>query len=193
MDVLNRLMASVILLVILLLALGALGIATGLLTVQAVDSVSSYGPLHLALKDFHTAHPTEALIRKVLVAAGTAILACLLLLSELTPPRSERSLRLEGEPGSEVIVARRAVGKIAEFASMSIAGVRRARCEIHHAKTALRVQCRIAIDRHANAKAIGSQVEEVIKQQLEQAPGRPVDQVSVWVELQYTDGPARVR
>jgi hypothetical protein len=193
MNVLNRLLAIVILLLILAVAVGAIGIATGLLTLHTVDRVYTYPPLHHALSDFHTSHPAETRLLKIGVAGIVGVLALLLLLAELTPPRRERTLRLVENRDGEVSIGYHTLRKVAEVASGDVSGVSRATCRVAGSKEALRVRCVATIDRYANAEAVGAQVEAAIKQQLERTLGTAVERVAVRVEPQTAKAPARVR
>ena len=67
MNIFNRLLAILFFLLVAALAIGAVGIATGLITVDNVDRVHMYAPLHHALSDFHTSHPANTEVWKVAV------------------------------------------------------------------------------------------------------------------------------
>lgn len=193
MTIFNRLVAIIFLLIILALAVGAVGIATGLLTLHAVDRVHAYAPLHHALSDFHTSHPQETRVFKVAGAGAIGLITLLLLLREVTPPRRERLLHLVENRDGAVTIGYSTVRKIAEMASMDIPGVQRARCTIARDNESLRVQCHAAIDRYANAEVVGGQVEAAIKRQLEQTLSRPVERVTVRIEPQPANAQVRLR
>jgi len=193
MNVFNRLLAILFWLLVLGLSIGAVGIASGLLTVHTVDRVHFYAPLHQALVDFHTRRPQWAQTAKVAAAGAIAVVALLLVLLELRLPRRERTLRLVENQDGEVAIGYNTVRKVAELASMDVSGVQRARCQIARDKESLRVRCRATVDQYANAELVGGQVEAAIKQQLEQTLGRSVERVSVRIEPQSAKAPVRVR
>jgi uncharacterized alkaline shock family protein YloU len=192
-NVFNRLLALLFFLLVAALAIGAIGIASGLLTIHSVDRVHMYPPLHHALSDFHTSHPEETRIWKVLASGAIGLLALVLVLLELTPKRKERELQLAENQDGDVAIRYSILQKIAERASMDVPGVQEAHCTVARAKDSLRVRCRVGIDRYANAEAVGTQTEAAIKQQLERTVGRPVEQVAVQVEPRPERAPIRVR
>jgi hypothetical protein len=193
MNVFNRLLAIVFWLLILALSVGAVGIASGLLTVHTVDRVHDYAPLHHALADFHTPHPPWAQGVKVAGAAGLAVVALLLLLLELRPPHRERSFRLLEDQGGEVTIKYETVRKVAEQAALDVASVDSAHCTVTRQKASLQVRCRATIDRFANAELVGGSIEQSIREQVERTLGRPVERVTVRLEPQKADAPVRVR
>ncbi|MDQ2743148.1 MAG: hypothetical protein M3Z66_12760 [Chloroflexota bacterium] len=155
MNVFIRLLAILFWLLILALSIGAVGIASGLLTVHTVDRVHFYAPLHQALADFHTRRPQWAQMAKVAAAAAIAVVALLLLLLELRPPRRERSFRLLEDQGGEVTIRYDTVRKLAEQAALDVAMVDLARCAVARHKESLQGRCRATIDRFANAELVG--------------------------------------
>ena len=193
MNAVNRLLAILFFLLVLALSVGAVGIASGLLTVHTVDQVHFYAPLHQALADFHTRRPQWAQPVKVAAAAATALIALLFLLLELRPPRRERSFRLLEDQGGEVTIRYDAVRKVAEQAALDVARVDSARCAVARHKESLQVRCRATIDRFTNAELVGGSVEQAIRQEVERTLGRPVERVIVRVEPQKAGTPMRVR
>jgi uncharacterized alkaline shock family protein YloU len=193
MNIFNRLVAIVFWLLVLALSVGAVGIASGLLTVHTVDRVHDYAPLHRALADFHTPHPPWAQGVKVAGAAGLAVVAFLLVLLELRPPRRERSFPLSEDQGGEVAIKYETVRKVAEQAALEVASVDSARCTVTRHKASLQVRCRATIDRFANAELVGTAIEQTIREQVERMLGRPVERVVVRVEPQKANAPLHVR
>jgi hypothetical protein len=193
MNVFNRLLAIVFWLLVLALSVGAVGIASGLLTVHTVDRVHDYAPLHHALADFHTPHPQWAQIAKVAGAAGLAVVALVLVLLELRPPHRERSFQLLEDQGGEVTIKYTTLQKVAEQAALDVARVDSAQCTVKRQKATLQVRCRATIDRFANAELVGTAIEQTIREQVERTLGRPVERVVVRVEPQKADAPVRVR
>jgi hypothetical protein len=193
MNVFNRLLAIVFWLLVLALAVGAVGIASGLLTVHTVDRVHDYAPLHHALSDFHTPRPQWVQVAKVGGAAGLGVVAFLLILLELRPPRRERSFQLLEDAGGEVTIGYDTVRKVAEQAALDVANVDSARCAVTREKESLQVRCRATIDRFANTELVGGTIEQTIREQVERTLGRPVERVTVRVEPQKAGAPLRVR
>ncbi len=193
MNVFNRFLAVLFWLLVLALSVVAVGVASGLLTVHTIDRVHAYAPLHQALADFHTPRPQWAQVAKVAGAGGTAVVAFLLLMLELRPSRRERSFRLSEDRGGEVTISYDTVRKVGEQAALDVAGVESARCAVTRQKESLQVRCRATIDRFADADLVGGNVEQTIREQVEQTLGRPVERVTVRVEPQKADAPMRVR
>lgn len=193
MNVFNRLLAIVFCLLVWALSVGAAGIASGLLTVHTVDLLHKYAPLHQALADFHSPRPQWAQAIKVAGAAALAVIAFLLILLELRPPRRERSFQLLEDGGGEVTIDYATVRKVAEQAALDVASVELARCAVNRRKESLQVRCRATIDRFANAELVGRTIERTIREQVEQTLGRPVERVTVRVEAQKADAPVRLR
>ena len=194
MNIFNRLLAIIFFLVVLALAIGTIGIVTGLMTVRAVDRVHYYAPVHRALSDLHAVHPQQPNQALVVLGAALVGVVCLLFLTfELKPPRRERRLLLEDSEDGAVTIGYKTMQKVAEQASLGVPGVDAADCAVSRQKEALTVRCKATIDRFANGEIVGSRVEDAIKRQLEQTLGLPVERVDVRVEPETASAPVRVR
>lgn len=193
MNVVNRLLALVFLLLLLALAVGTAGIVSDLLPVSAVDRVHFYGPLHQALTDLGHLRPMGS---QIIVAGGAvlaALLSLVLLALELRPPRRERTLTLTEDQEGRVAIDYAAVRGAAERASLDVAGVEGARCRVGTRKGQLRLSCRVTVGPFAPASAIGVAVESAVRDRLQEMLAQPVEQVQVQVDLQKIGGPTRVR
>lgn len=192
MNIVNRLVAIVIFLLILALAIGAIAIATTLLAVSAVDQVYAYPPLHHALTDV-TALPRNIRTLITVVSVAVAILMLLLLRLELLIHRQERTLVLSEQQGGEVTIGLDTLRKVAEQASRDIPGIDGASCHVRAPQGILRVRCHATAIPFANAAAIGDQVETAVRERLEQTLGKPVEHVKVNVDLKQSGSAVQLR
>lgn len=193
MNILNRLVAILVFLLILALAIGTLGVMSGMLTASMVDTVCPYPPLHHALTDLAHLRPMNVQLITVAAAALSAVLMLFLLVRELTPPRPERTVLLAQDQEGEVTIGYDTLRKVAELASVGVQRVAAARCAVAMRKGVLRVRCRATADPFSNAGAVGQAVEAAIRSQLEQTLGKPVEHVAVRIELEKPGTPVHVR
>jgi hypothetical protein len=191
-NILNRVVAILLFLLVLALAVGTLGVVTGMLTASMVDAVRPYPPLHHALSDLAHLRPMNVQIITVAGAALTAVLMLFLLARELTPPRPERTVLLAQNQEGEVTIGYDTLRKVAEMAAVEVQRVAKARCTVTTRKGVLRVRCRATADPYSNAGAVGLAVEAAVRSQLEQTLGKPVEHVAVRVELEKPGTPVHV-
>jgi hypothetical protein len=121
------------------------------------------------------------------------ILMLLLIRLELIVPPRERTLILSEQHGGEVTVGLDTLRKVAEQASRDIPGVDGASCHLRAPRGVLRVRCRATAIPFANATTIGGQVEAAVRERLEQTVGRPVEHVTVNVDLKQSGSAVELR
>jgi hypothetical protein len=193
LNVFNRILGIVVLLLVLAASAGTIAVAAGLLTVSTVDRIYLYRPAHQALTDLAHLHP--AMTQEIVVgAAAIAVIASLLLLiAELRPPRRERSLLLSQDRNGEVKIGYDTLRKVAEEVSMRAQDVNKARCRVGTRKQALCVRCAVTADPFADADGVGKEVESSVKERLEHTIGKTIKHVGVKVDLAKPGTRVRVR
>ena len=193
MNIFNRILALLFLLLLLALAVGIFGLNVGLLSASAFGRASQYAPLHHALGDLGHLHPQIAKITTVAVAVVVAILAAFLLALEVRPPRREKELILSRDRQGEVAIGYSTLRKIAEKVSLGEADVSRARCRVSSRKESLWVKCDVTADPFADANHVGTEIETTLRNRLEHTVGKPVEHIRVKVELAEPGDRVRVR
>ncbi len=192
MNVLNRLVAIIVFLLLLVLAIGTIGIVTTLLTPGTVGQISSYSPLHQSLTDLSRL-PRNIRIIIVVVSVVVGLVMALLIRTELTIPARERTLVLSEGPGGEATIGLATLGKVAEQASKDIPGVDDAKCHVTAPRGSLHVQCQATAEPNANATSIGTQIEALVRERLQETLGKPVEHVHVTVGLKKSASEVRLR
>ena len=183
MNVFNRILGIVVLLVVLGASAGTVAVATGLLPVSSIDKVYLYPPAHQALTDLAHLHPatTQGIVVGSAVIVGVA--SSLLLVAELRPPRRERSLLLSQDRDGEVKIGYDTLRKVAEEVSLNAQDVNRAHCRVGTRKRELWVRCAVTADPFADADGVGKEVESSVKERLEHTIGKTIEHVGVKVDL----------
>ena len=169
-------------------SVGTIAVATTVLAVTRVATVVHYTPADRALTDL--AH-TQAF-----VAAGAAIVgivALVLLIAELLPPRREKSLLLSQDRDGEVKIGFDTLRKVAEEVSLSAQDVNKVSCRVGRRKQGLWVRCAITADPFADADGVGKEVEASVRERLEHTIGRSIEHVGVKVDLAKPGARVRVR
>lgn len=184
MNIVNRILAIILLLLILAAATGTVAVASTLLPVSAVDRVISYVPLHNALTDLRNMRPQTARIITIAAAVVVGLIALLLLLVELTPGRRrERRYTVSESRDGEVTIAYSTLRKVAQGVACGVTDVNEARCEVDRRQENLRVRCKVMAAPFSDAAAIGQRVESSIRIQLQETLGKPVEHVGVSVDV----------
>ncbi len=183
-NVLNRLQALLLELVVLAAALVAAGLATGVLAVSRVHQVWPYAPVEAIAHDVAKLGPIRTPYT-VAVALIVALLALLLLVRELSPPpRRARTLLLPKGGQGRTEVSYSALDDLAAHSAESVAGIERVRARVDPGREALTVRCRALISPYAELSAAGPAIEHTVKERLERLTGMPVREVRVRATLQ---------
>jgi hypothetical protein len=193
MQVLNRLLAVLLLLALLAAALVTAGLATGVLAVARVRQVWPYAPVEAIAHDLAKLGPdgTPPVVAGALVGA---LVALVLLVRELTPlPRRARTLLLPPGGQGRTEVGYGTLDDLAARSAQGVAGVERARCRVEPGREALTVRCRALISPHAQLATAGPAIEQTVKDSLEHLTGMPVRTVQVRATLQDERATRRVR
>ena len=127
MNVINRLLGLLLLLLVLAAALATIRLVTDLLTVADVRQVWAYGPVVTITHDVgHLGADRWPWVLGGAIVAG--LLALILLVRELTPPsRRARVLVLPGPLPSRTEVPYSALDELAERSAREVSGVERVR------------------------------------------------------------------
>lgn len=192
MTIVNRLLAIILVLLILAAAVGTIAIASTVLPVSKVDQVLSYPPLHQALSDLANLQPQGTQILTIVVAAVAGVLMLVLLVIELRPPHRERRYLVSQSHDGEVSIDYGTLRKVAEGAASSVIDVNEAHCSLDRRQEALRVRCHVTAAPFTEAASIGRQVEAAIRDQLQETLGKPVEHVTVRVDVAPAGTPIRV-
>lgn len=193
MNIFNRILALLVLLLVLALAVGTFALTTGLVAAREFWRVSHYAPLHRALRDLGHLHPQTAQVITSAVAAVVAILVVVFLATEVRPRRPEKELILSRNREGEVVIGYRTLRTVAEKVALGEADVSRARCRVSSHKDSLLVRCDVTADPFANADNVGTAVETALRDRLEHTVGKPVEHIRVKVELAEPGDRVRVR
>ncbi len=192
MNILNRLLAIVLLLIVLVGAAGTVAVVSTALSVSTVDQVLTYAPLHTALTDLQHVRPHMSQLLTVAIAAAVGLLALVLLVLELRAPHRERRYVVNQSRDGDVSLGYGTLRKIADGAARSVVDVNQARCDIDRRQKNLRVRCRITAAPFSEAGAVGQRVETAVRDQLETSLGNPVEHVTVTVDVAPAGTPVRV-
>lgn len=193
MNVLNRLLGLVLLLLLLAVAVVTLGLVTGVLTVAAVDAVWPYAPVHGVTRD--VIGLGGALHWYVL---GGAIVLLLLTIqgikAELTPPprRARLFVVRSGGPG-RTEVAYQTLDMLAGYSAKRVAGVERVRARVERRRDKLAVQCRAVLSPFTDLKTTGAAIERTVAEDLGRVTGVAVGGVRVRATVRDEGAGRRVR
>ena len=186
MTILNRLLAVLFLLLLLVGAVLTLGLVAGLLTSAQVQQVWPYAPALAVTRDL--AHLSD--LARLYVLGGAAVVALLALfglLRELTPPpRRARTLVLHDAGPGYTELSYRTLDHLAAYNLERVAGVERARARVQPRRGALEVRCQTRIGPFADAAATKPAIASAVAEQLERVTGLPVRSVRVRTVVQET-------
>lgn len=193
MNVINRLMSILALLIVGVVAISTLLVVLGIVAPHTVGIEPHYLPLRQMLRDLgHIHHQTTRVVTAV-VAGAVAVIVVIMLLLELRFRRRPRELLLSRDHDGQVTIPYRTLRKIAEEVSVQQADVSRAHCRVDSRGENLRVRGVITADPFANARSVGTGVESLVKSRLEHTVGRTVEDVQIKVELAEPGDRIRVR
>ncbi|MGH2447088.1 MAG: alkaline shock response membrane anchor protein AmaP [Chloroflexota bacterium] len=193
MNILNRIVAVVLWLILLGFAVGTVAIASDVMAVSVVTRVFGFPPVAAALSDL--AHLTPSLVQviTVVVAVVVGIIMLILLKLELTPHFGPTTMILSQGQNGHVTIGYATLQKVAEKAAMGVDNVNAASCQVGSDNDLLHADCDVTAFHYADATAVGKQVEDSVRKQLEQTLGAPVKQVKVKVGLAPAGQPARLQ
>ena len=174
MNVVNRLLGLLLLLLVLAAALATIGLVMGLLTVPEVRQVWAYGPVVTITHDVsHLGADRWPWVLGGAIVAG--LIALILLVRELTPPsRRARVLVLPGPLPSRTEVPYSALDELAERSAREVSGVERVRARVELRRSALLVRCRVLVSAYADLGTIGPELQRRIAERLQHVTGLPV-------------------
>jgi hypothetical protein len=184
MNVLNRLLGLLFLLLVLAAALATIGLVTDLLTVPAVRQVWAYRPVVTITHDVgHLEAGRWPWVLGGAIAAG--LIALILLVRELTPPsRRARVLVLSGEGPGRTEVPYSALDELTERSAREVSGVERVRARVELRRRALMVRCQALVSPYVDLATIGPELQRTIANRLQHVTGLPVQTVRVRTTVQ---------
>ena len=174
MNVVNRLLGLLFLLLVLAAALATIGLVTDLLTVPDVRRVWAYGPVVTITHDVgHLGTDRWPWVLGGAIVAG--LIAFILLVRELTPPRRRaRVLVLPGKGPGRTEVPYSALDELAERSAREVSGVERARARVELRRRALLVRCRALVSPYVDLATTAQELQRTIAERLQHVTGLPV-------------------
>jgi uncharacterized alkaline shock family protein YloU len=184
---------------ILLLALGALALVAGVITLLLVTQVIH--PTDVSpggfLKEFWQgiaplagAAATAAVIGAILLAlAGLAVIVIEL----LPPPREEQTYVVRKDGLGTVTVARKSVRQVVLYEAAQIDGVREVRPEVSNGADGLHIIAHASLAPDTEAPTVGEQLQVNIKDAVQRHLGLPVAEVQIHTQVEALDTRRRVR
>src|ERR671935_455640 len=193
MNVLNRLLGLLLLLLVLAAALATIGLVMGLLTVPDVRQVWVYGPVVTITHDVgHLGADRWPWVLGGAIVAG--LIALILLVRELTPAsRRARVLVLPGKGPGSTEVPYRTLDELAERSAREISGIERVRARVEPRRRALMVRCRALVSPYVDLATAGPALQRTIADRLQHATGLPVQTVRVRTTVQEARARRQVR
>ena len=193
MNVLNRLLGLLFLLLVLAAALATIVLVTGLLTVPDVRQVWAYGPVVTISHDVgHLGAERRPWVLGGAIVA--ALIAFILLGRELTPPpRRARVLVLPGRGPGRTEVPYSALDELAEYSAREVSGIERVRARVEPRRRALAVRCRALVSPYADLATAGPELQRTIADRLQHVTGLPVQTVRVRTTVQEQRARRQVR
>lgn len=175
MNIINRALSTLILLVLLGAALAVLVLHARLIR----PSVIAYGPLHRLAQDLASGSESNALV-VMLVAIALVILTLVALYAEMRP-RRVRGLRIYEEQSANYIEVplRTLVDAVAIYARdlKGVSSVRRIRVSV--ARGVLSVSCHAILNRFADEAGTTTLIQQTVSTHLQHFTGFPVQRVRV--------------
>jgi hypothetical protein len=193
MNVLNRLLGLLVLLVVLAAALVTVGLVSGALPSPEVQQVWPYPPV---LRVCHDVEHLPVRTRPWVLGGAIAalILSLLGLWRDLTPPpRRARLLALPGGGPGRTEMSYRTLDELAERSALEVAGIEHVRARVQPHKRALTVRCRARVSPYVNLATAGPDLERTIADRLHHVTGLPVRTVRVRTVVQKERARRRVR
>lgn len=184
MNVFNRLLGLLLLLVVLAAALVTLGLLSGALTSPQVQQVWPYQPVLQVCHDVeHLPMQTRPWVLGGAIAA--LILSLLGLWRELTPPpRRARTLVLRGDAPGYTEVTYHTLDELAARSAQQVPGIERAQARVMPGRGALTVRCRALISPFVDLATTGPAVERMVADRLHNTTGLPVQAVQLRATVQ---------
>lgn len=184
---------------ILLLVLGALALAAGVIALLLVTPVIHPADVSPGgfLKDFW--HGIANLsggsaITAVIVSILLALAGLALIVVELLPgPREAPTYVVRKDGLGTVTVARKSVRQVVQYEAAQIPGVREVRPEVRNGADGIHITAHATLAPDSVAPAIGEQLQVSIKEAVQRHIGLPVAEVQVHTQVQPLDTTRRVR
>jgi hypothetical protein len=183
MNVVNRVLAGLLLLATIAAAIVVLLLIGALVDVAHIQQVWPYGPVASIARDITRLGPA----RRGSVAIGTAIVglvALLLFVLEFRrQPRRARTLTIHAEGPGYTEIAFGTIEDVVLHTGAEVAGIQQvARARVDQGREGLRIVCRAFVGPGVEMAAAGSQLEQVIVQRVREVTGVSVSSVRVRTE-----------
>lgn len=183
MNVLNRLLGLVLLVLLLAVAVVTLGLVTGVLTDAVVDTVWPYAPVHGITRDviglggaLHWYLLGGAIVLILLTVQGIK--------AELTPPpRRARMFVVRSDGPGRTEIDYQTLDDLAGYSARRVTGVERVRARVERRRNTLAVQCRAVLSPFTDLKVTGAAIERSVTEDLSRVTGVAVGGVRVRATL----------
>lgn len=183
MNVLNRLLGLVLLVLLLAVAVVTLGLVTGVLTAAVVDAVWPYAPVHGITQDviglggaLHWYLLGGAIVLILLTVQGIK--------AELTPPpRRARMFVVRSDGPGRTEIDYQTLDDLAGYSARRVTGVERVRARVERRRNTLAVQCRAVLSPFTDLKVTGAAIERSVTEDLSRVTGVAVGGVRVRATL----------
>ena len=183
MNILNRILAILFALLVLIGAALVLVVSLGAISPQQIGV-----PLVTdVLQPFADLEPPEQWWAAA-AAAAFLLLALVLLVAELTPPKRDPKLTIKDDELGRVTVSQRSLRKLATREAAQVPGVMEADSDLDQTKQGLEVRSRVSVDPGSDVPQLADQVRERVKGALERHLGREVKEVTVSAQLEPLEG-----
>lgn len=188
MKILNRVLAIVFALLLLAAAALVLIVSVRLVSPQQIGIPL----LSDVLAPFAELQPPEQWWA-LGVAAVLLVLALILLVAELTPPKRDPRVTVKEDELGRVTVSQSSLRKLANREAAQVPGVLESDSELDQSKQGFEVRSRVSIDPASDVPQLAEQVRERVKAALERHLGREVKEVTVSAQLEPLSGKKRRR
>jgi uncharacterized alkaline shock family protein YloU len=182
-NILNRVLAVVLALLVLASAALVLIITLGLISPQQLGIPL----LSDVLQPFADLQPPEQ-TWAVVTAAVLLLLALALLVAELTPGKRDPKLTIKEDDLGSVTVSQSSIRKLANREAGQVPGVMEVDSELDQKKEGLEVHSRVSVDPGSDVPQLAGEIRERVKAAIERHLGREVKQVTVSAQLEPLDG-----
>lgn len=183
MNILNRVLAIVFALLVLAAAGLVLVVTLGLIRPQQFG-IPLLGEMLAPFANLE--RPADLWAA---TAAGVLILlALVLLVAELTPPKRDEKLTVKHDELGRVSISQRSLRRLANREAGQVPGVMEAESDLDQTKQGIEVRSRVSVDPASDVPELADQVRERVKGALERHLGREVKQVAVSAQLEPLHG-----
>ena len=173
MNILNRILAVVVLLALIAILVGALAAMFGY-------GFGFLGDYLQQERDYLADLSGWQLVVGAVVAVALILILLALIVFEFSPiRREEHSLMLSNGENGTVSITRESVEQLAETVAFQVPQVRGVRCSVRQIEEGFKIKCEPLLLNGTNIHIIVPELQRLIKEQVSEAMGIPVTDVRV--------------